>query len=59
MGKPKGKKKEHSETEPLKQGNSDKQYPNEEFPVDEDIVLNSQEHCTWLLNIIRLHAKDK
>ena len=55
MGKPKGKKREQSQQN---QEESDKQYPNEDFPVDEEVTLPSQEHCTWLLNIIRLHAKE-
>ena len=54
MGRPKGKKKEQSIAE---NSNNEKDEAGTS-PVGENIELPGQEHCTWLLNVIRLHAKE-
>ncbi len=61
MGRPKGKKKQDEEqlNTALNQKSAEKTVNGNESPtVDEDIPIPSQEHCTWLLNIIRLHATE-
>ncbi len=57
MGRPKGKgKKNETDSEGPK---SKAVTPvAEEASGDEEVPIPSQEHCTWLLNIIRLHAKE-
>ncbi len=62
MGKNKGK----SKTETTNDGGKTKKLPttgndSNEPPDDVDagvVLIPSQEHCTWLLNIIRLHAAE-
>ena len=57
MGRQKGKKTGKSDSSTNNE--KDREQPAiEETPEDQELQIPSQEHCTWLLNIIRLHAKE-